>query len=112
MCAFLMEMLQELRHRPVSLFGCVQRLSNLPRGILGLTSNVLLFGMQNPADLRLARAELAGAARLTHEQLRGLPRGVACAISPQCNDPSFQEAQLIHLRPTLLRAGGETLTAF
>ena len=47
----------------------------------------------------MTRDELAGTQRLTHDMVRGRPRGVAYAVSPQCNDASFRDAQRIHQPP-------------
>src|SRR5205085_12249897 len=107
---FLMEMLQELRHHRVSFMGCLQHLNQVPAGMLGLTSNIFLFGTQDPGVLRRLKED-TGLSGWKQEEVNRLETGVALCYAPQSNDKDYARGELVYLRPTCMRAGGETLTA-
>jgi hypothetical protein len=110
---FLLNFTEELRHRPVSAVGGLQHMEDFPKGLWGAADNHLVFGLVNPQDLTKAKEELYGLRRLRFPQVdrSTLEPGWAWLYARRGSVPELARGLLINTRPTLIRAGGQTVNA-
>ena len=110
--AFMKGFASEVRHRPVSLYGSGQLVADMPEDYLGLSTIIGVFRMNSRKDYDKLRREVPGFDRVPHAQIRELGRGVMRVLATRATDPLFtQVPQEVILRPSVVHAGGETLTA-
>ena len=102
---------QELRHRKVSLYLGGQRSSNLTSDLLSQVSMLFCFHLASKAEFDKLR-ELGFFRHISYDQVTRLAKRYALVGAVESTEPLLQQmVQKFWIRPTLIDAGGETLTA-
>ena len=106
-----MNFAEELRHRPVSAVAGLQHLEGFIRGLWGAADQHLVFGLSNPEDVKKGKVELYGMRHLRFVDFAAhiLEAGWAWFFARRGSTPELSQGLLVNIRPTLIRAGGQTM---
>ena len=103
---------QELgRHRRTSAIVAVQHVKGMGKGLWGAADQHVVFGISDPEDWKLARVEHYGMREVPFSEVEahGVPAGRARVWSRRGDTEALQRGLVVDFRPTLIRAGGETV---